>query len=615
MELVFHTEDLSSYTIQQVENQESGDQVEAEVKKMIVKINLKQSNKVLKFIERDGTQCYTLSKIQKNEDLQKGTITSQLNIQPTKDRIFTFYNDDNKQLARTLVEYHDTKGSNIKKLIYENSKIELSENNDITISNCKALLANGDSFEGVVKNAQIFEGVLQTYEESVLISIKSKFSNGIPFGFTEISKPNYKFLGLLRKFDPKSPKSSVRGLIDPIYGQITSTTTDSDTNTTKTQTISGLFSNKGKISTPAFYDKITFLKQFDLEKFNIQSDIKFFSYNRQEGSKVQALDSTYLDIEYLEKNSEFLMEKLDDQNFLRENFVFSTIITSEYIFHGCMKDYNGQNFSLLCYPDSGQTFIGNFSPKMILDFDGVFYYQPKNIEKSEEDGKNNDNNPPFKYTGGFKNSLFDGVGTLEFSGQDQKMEFQGQFKAGKRHGPGTLRKDGEVVVQGEWSEDKFLEDEKQKEKEKSGLETSGSFAEFDQKLRESLQQQSQTKGQMDQNSKQKDIKYSDRDFKFQGYTDKDDFSELNNNSRGFQLNTGYSQCISMDYYNYFNTLQVLLWQQRMYMQKKSLEFQSFTKIKKIELFNYKFNKFGKKMIIPGCVLSSCLFQIKTNMFN
>jgi hypothetical protein len=38
-------------------------------------------------------------------------------------------------------------------LIYENSKIELSENNDITISNCKALLANGDSFEGVVKNA------------------------------------------------------------------------------------------------------------------------------------------------------------------------------------------------------------------------------------------------------------------------------------------------------------------------------------------------------------------------------------------------------------------------------------------------------------------------------
>jgi hypothetical protein len=112
-----------------------------------------------------------------------------------------------------------------------------------------------------------------------------------------------------------------------------------------------------------------------------------------------------------------------------------------------------------------QTFIGNFSPKLILETDGVFFYTPEKVEKSKPGDEKERPDPPFKYTGGFKNNLFEGFGVMDFSAGDQNLVFEGHFKDGKRDGFGVLRRDGEIVVQGEWENDQFLEEEKEKKKE------------------------------------------------------------------------------------------------------------------------------------------------------
>jgi hypothetical protein len=162
------------------------------------------------------------------------------------------------------------------------------------------------------------------------------------------------------------------------------------------------------------------------------------------------------------KNEAELMKNLDDNQFLAKNFIFSTHETSSYTFHGCMKDYNGQNFGLVYYPELNQTFIGNFSPKLTLEQEGMFFYSPKEVKKSQPGDEKERPDPPFRYTGGFKNSLFEGFGVLDFSDGDQNLVFEGNFKEGMRHGFGVLRRDGEIVVQGDWENDKFLEEEIEK---------------------------------------------------------------------------------------------------------------------------------------------------------
>jgi primase-polymerase (primpol)-like protein len=64
----------------------------------------------------------------------------------------------------------------------------------------------------------------------------------------------------------------------------------------------------------------------------------------------QELESTHLSVEYLKEKETELIQKLQDKQFLSRNLIFSTHKTDEYTFHGCMKDYNGQNFGLLKYP-------------------------------------------------------------------------------------------------------------------------------------------------------------------------------------------------------------------------------------------------------------------------
>lgn len=134
----------------------------------------------------------------------------------------------------------------------------------------------------------------------------------------------------------------------------------------------------------------------------------------------------------------------------------------------------------------------------------MFFYSPKEVKKAQEGDEKERPDPPFRYTGGFKNSLFEGFGVLDFGAGDQNLVFEGEFKDGKRHGFGVLRRDGEIVVQGDWQDDKFLEEEKEKEKEASGMQTSGSFADFDKKVKESLEQQKKSKVEVD------DSEYVDR---------------------------------------------------------------------------------------------------------
>jgi hypothetical protein len=87
---------------------------------------------------------------------------------------------------------------------------------------------------------------------------------------------------------------------------------------------------------------------------------------------------------------------------------------------------------------------------MILESEGIFFYNPTEVKKAEPGDEKERPDPPFRYTGNFKNSLFDGAGVLDFGSfvesEQQNLVFEGNFLEGKRHGFGILRRDGEVVV-------------------------------------------------------------------------------------------------------------------------------------------------------------------------
>lgn len=74
---------------------------------------------------------------------------------------------------------------------------------------------------------------------------------------------------------------------------------------------------------------------------------------------------------------------------------------------------------------------------------------------------------------------------MNFGTEDEKLRFEGNFKEGKRHGFGTLRKGDEIIVQGEWQDDKFAEESKTGGDKREGLDPSKSFEEFDRAFRES----------------------------------------------------------------------------------------------------------------------------------
>lgn len=49
---------------------------------------------------------------------------------------------------------------------------------------------------------------------------------------------------------------------------------------------------------------------------------------------------------------------------------------------------------------------------------------------------------------------------MNFGTESERLRFEGNFKEGKRHGSGVLRKEDEIIVEGEWVDDKYVEDEK-----------------------------------------------------------------------------------------------------------------------------------------------------------
>lgn len=379
--------------------------------------------------------------------------------------------------------------------LVENFKVSVSEHllavdmespNSAKISAFQHLqFQNNKQFSGLVKSSakgiSLQYGTLAFEQNNEIMEITSKFKNGAPYGYVELVKPNYKFKGLVRDSSKDNKGSSE--WFELLYGHIELTFEDPETGEQKTTLTSGLIDPaKGTISTPNYYDFVPFLedKIFNIDSY-ITEDFNF-QYTKPKGH------TTSISIEELQNNEELWMERLHNKKWLRENFIFSTYKDDEHIFHGCMKNYNGQNFGLLHYPSLNQTFVGTFSPKLILESDGVFFYTPEKVEKSKPGDEKERPDPPFRYIGGFKNNLFEGFGILDFSAGEQNLVFEGHFKDGKRDGFGVLRRDGEIVVEGEWENDQFIEEEK----EGDGIETSGSFEEFDRKVKESLQQQGKT---------------------------------------------------------------------------------------------------------------------------
>ena len=106
--------------------------------------------------------------------------------------------------------------SELSSIYYQLEDASVSESGTI-IKNCEVELKNGDSFTGTLKDGKLNEGTLTTTENSETIHITAKFSHGVPYGYAEISKPDYKFQGLLRPYEASTAN---RGLIDPIYGHI-----------------------------------------------------------------------------------------------------------------------------------------------------------------------------------------------------------------------------------------------------------------------------------------------------------------------------------------------------------------------------------------------------------
>jgi hypothetical protein len=116
-------------------------------------------------------------------------------------------------------------------------------------------------------------------------------------------------------------------------------------------------------------------------------------------------------------------------------------------FHGCMRDYVPQNFGILIQKNLNQTYAGYFSPKLVLENQGVYFYHPEEMKKGADGtGSKERPDPPFSYQGDFKNSLFEGSGVMNFGTEDEKLRFEGNFKEGKRHGFGILRKGDEIIV-------------------------------------------------------------------------------------------------------------------------------------------------------------------------
>lgn len=65
-----------------------------------------------------------------------------------------------------------------------------------------------------------------------------------------------------------------------------------------------------------------------------------------------------------------------------------------------MKNYVPQNFGILIHKNSNQTYAGYFSPKLVLENEGVYFYHPKEIKKGKEDVTTKERpDPPFNYRG------------------------------------------------------------------------------------------------------------------------------------------------------------------------------------------------------------------------
>ena len=194
-----------------------------------------------------------------------------------------------------------------------------------------------------------------------------------------------------------------------------------------------------------------------------------------------------MSISELRERETELLDLLESEEYLKSNYFFATYSTPDILFHGCMKNYVPQNFGVLVHKHSNQTYAGYFSPKLVLENEGVYFFHPKETKKGADDVTTKERpDPPFNYKGYFKDSLFDGPGVMDFGTESERLRFEGTFKEGKRHGFGILRKDEEIIVQGEWVEDQYIEPEKDVGFQKDGLDPSKSFEEFDRAFRESL---------------------------------------------------------------------------------------------------------------------------------
>lgn len=127
------------------------------------------------------------------------------------------------------------------------------------------------------------------------------------------------------------------------------------------------------------------------------------------------------------------MDLLESDAFIDANIIFSTYTSPEILFHGCMTNYASQNFGVLVQKKADQTYAGVFSPKLILENQGIYFYHPKEVMKGAEAFAERDKerpDPPFNYKGNFKNSLFDGAGIMNFGTLTEKLRFEGSFKEG-----------------------------------------------------------------------------------------------------------------------------------------------------------------------------------------
>ena len=124
-------------------------------------------------------------------------------------------------------------------------------------------------------------------------------------------------------------------MIEPIYGQIVFTGLDPVTNEPRQQIFQGLFSSKGKISTPEKYDRQNFLGIFDLGNLEKFDQTRGFNLAISAQADSAASDrGTNLPITELIQREAELLDLLENQEFVDSRFLFSTYQTSEVYFHG-----------------------------------------------------------------------------------------------------------------------------------------------------------------------------------------------------------------------------------------------------------------------------------------